>query len=216
MAPAYKPAGLTALMLGDIPALFESPFAKEITQPFEGKTFMCLLPGGALYFDSKLSLDLDGSPFWNQDIPDSQPQTSVKWEDGVDVDSNVYSYFVLPGNFWNVNGFREGDIGVVIFGMRVVFACFVDSGPQKSLGEGSINLHRELGFETLRNGKVNRKWGINNGVVTIVFPHSGKGKPVKKNWQPYASTNSECYRVGYPLFEKLKRDATAYTQLPDI
>jgi hypothetical protein len=37
MAPAYKPAGLTALMLGDIPALFESPFAKEITQPFEGK-----------------------------------------------------------------------------------------------------------------------------------------------------------------------------------
>src|SRR3984957_5843418 len=192
MAPAYKPAGLTALMLGDIPALFESPFAKEITQPFEGKTFMCLLPGSALYFDSKLSLDLDGSPFWNQDIPDSQPQTSVKWEDGVDVDSNVYSYFVLPGNFWNVNGFREGDIGVVVFGMRVVFACFVDSGPQKSLGEGSINLHRELGFETVRNGKVNRKWGINNGVVTIVFPHSAKGKPVKKN---LAALREQQFRV---------------------
>jgi hypothetical protein len=79
MAPAYKPAGLTALILGDIPALFESPFAKMITQPFKGKTFMCLLPGGALYFDSKLSLDLDGSPFWNQDIPDSQPQTSGKF-----------------------------------------------------------------------------------------------------------------------------------------
>jgi hypothetical protein len=141
---------------------------------------MCLLPGGALYFDSKLSLDLDGSPFWNQDIPDSQPQTSVKWEDGVDVDSNVYSYFVLPGNFWNVNGFREGDIGVVIFGMRVVFACFVDSGPQKSLGEGSINLHRELGFETLRNGKVNRKWGLITALSPLFSRTRAKGSLSRK------------------------------------
>lgn len=216
MAVTYKPDGLTGLMLGDIPALFNSPDTEIITQWFKGKEFMCLLPGGELYFDSKLSLDLDGSPFWQQDQPDSQPQTAVKWEDGVDVDSNVYNYFVLPGNFWNAHGFREGDIGVVIYGLRVVFACFVDVGPTTSLGEGSIALHRELGFETVKNNVVNTKWGIDSGVVTIVFPQTGKGKQLKKGWKPYASHNSDCYRLGFHLFEDLKRRATNYTQLIDI
>ena len=191
MVVRYKPDGLTALMLGDIPALFNSPDTEVITQFFKGKEFMCLLPGGELYFDSKLSLDLDGSPFWTQDQPDSQPQTSVKWEDDVDVDSNIYNYFVLPGNFWNAHGFREGDIGVVIYGLRIVFACFVDVGPKGSLGEGSIALHRELGFATVRNGVENTKWGIDSGVVTIVFPQTGNGKQLKKTCRYYASNNSE-------------------------
>ena len=124
---------------------------------------MCLLPGGQLYFDSKLSLDLDGSPFWTQDIPDSQPRTSVKWEDGVNVNSNVYNYFVLPGKFWEKHGFRKGDLGVVIYDLRIVYACFADVGPPTSLGEASIALHRELGFETVNHGKVNKKWGIERG-----------------------------------------------------
>ena len=130
----------------------------------------------------------------------------------------MYNYFVLPGKFWEARGFRQGDIGVVIFGLRVAFACFVDVGPKTSLGEGSIALHRELGFETVHNGKVNRKWGIDSGVVTIVFPRSGKARPVKGvlGSRGYASNNSECYRTGRPLFEKLKAEATSYTQLPDI
>ena len=63
MAVSYKPEGLTALTLGEVPALFNPPYTEVITQRFKGKEFMCLLPGGELYFDSKLSLDLDGSPF---------------------------------------------------------------------------------------------------------------------------------------------------------
>jgi hypothetical protein len=218
MAPSYSPTGLTGLMLGDIPALFKSPETTEIRQFFKGKKFMCLLPGGQLYFESKLSLDLDGSPFWKQDRPDSQPRTSVKWEDGANVDSNVYNYFVLPGKFWEAHGFRQGDIAVVIYGLRVAFACFADVGPRKSLGEGSIALHRELGFETVHNGKVNRKWGIDRGVVTIVFPQSGKRRMFKKKYGEwgYASNNSECYRAGLPLFERLKAEATSYTQRIDI
>ena len=216
MASSYKPSGLTALMLGDIPALFKSPDTEVITQVFKGKKFMCLLPGGQLYFNSKLSLDLDGSPFWTQDLPDSQPRTSVKWEDGVDVDSNVYNYFVLPGKFWEKHGFRKGDLGVVIYDLRIAYACFADVGPQTSLGEASIALHRELGFETVNNGKVNRKWGIDSGVVTIVFPQSGRGEQTKKGWKPFASNNSECYRDGLLLFERLKREATNYTQRIDI
>jgi hypothetical protein len=215
---SYSPSGLTSLMLGDIPALLNSPFTEVITKHFKGKTFMCRLPGGQLYFDSKLSLDLDGSPFWRQDRPDSQPQTSVKWEDGADVDSNAYNYFVLPGTFWEAQGIRQGDIGVVIFGMRVAYASFVDVGPAKSLGEGSIALHRELGFETVHNGRVNVRWGIDKGVVTIVFPRSGKSRPVRNKYGKWgwASNNSECYRIGRPLFEKLKAEATDYTKRPDI
>jgi len=205
-------------MLGDIPALFKLPSTHVIGQHFKGKKFMCLLPGGQLYFESKLSLDLDGSRFWKQDRPDSQPRTSVKWEDGANVDSNVYNYFVLPGKFWKAKGFRKGDIGVVIYGLRVAFASFVDVGPERSLGEGSIALHRELGFETVHRGKVKVNWGIGHGVVTIVFPRSGKPRQFKGKWGEwgYASTNSECQRVGAPLFERLKREATNYTKLIDI
>jgi hypothetical protein len=55
--------------------------------------------------------------------------------------------------------------------------------------------------------------GIDSGVVTIVFPQTGKGKQLKKRWQPYASNNSECHRLGFHLFENLKRRATSYTNL---
>ena len=97
MTSSYSLDGLTGLMLGDIPALFKSPYTEVISRHFKGKKFMCLLPGGQLYFNSKLSLDLDGSPFWTQDRPDSQPQTSVRWEDNASVDFERVQLFRTAG-----------------------------------------------------------------------------------------------------------------------
>jgi Fungal chitosanase of glycosyl hydrolase group 75 len=57
-----------------------------------------------------------------------------------------------------------------MYGSKVRFAIFGDVGCTK-LGEGSIQLHREPGFERIIKGRV---WdmGIDSGVVTIVFPNS--------------------------------------------
>jgi hypothetical protein len=51
---------------------------------------------------------------------------------------------------------------------------FADFGPQTKLGEGSIELHRRLGFERVKNNKI-QDVGIGPGVITIVFPGSGLG-----------------------------------------
>ena len=211
MSTPYVPFGLAIHLLDDIPALFNSPDTTIIKKPFVGKTFMCVLPGGQLYFESKLSADSDGSTYARQD-PDGQAETSTRDDKGKSLDADLVNYFVLPGSFFLEQGIRKGDIAVVIFGVWKAFACFGDVGPKGHLGEGSISLLRELGKETIigRNtvggGRFTNN-GIDRGVITIVFPGSGNG---------LGQRNRASEAIGAPLFEKLKRQAADYTQLPDI
>ena len=222
MAIHYKPEGLAIYTLDDIPALFEHPDTEIIHEHFKGKKFMCKLPSGELYFDSKLSLDLDGSPYWVQDRPDSQANTSNHLADGTNLDADLINYFVLPGGFYARHGIGLGDVAVVIRGVWKAFACFGDVGPKHSLGEASISLHRELGNETVRGrdtvagGIVNRKGGIDSDVITIVFPGSGNGLKDKHGRDVSGLRNRESAALGAPLFERLKRRATDYTKLIDI
>lgn len=202
----YKPEGLAVLVLDDIPVLFNHPKTQVISDVFKGKKFMCKLPTGQIYFDSKLALDSDGSPVYAPQDPSGQLHTATKLPDGSDLDADVINYFVLPGGFWLKHGIRKGDIGVVIFGIRVAFACFGDVGPSDSLGEGSISLHRELGNEPIRNrdsasgGRlINR--GIDSGAITIVFPGSGNG---------FGRKNADSKALGETLFRKLKVEAASY------
>ena len=68
---------------------------------------------------------------------------------------------------------------------------FADTGPKTKIGEGSIALHRSLGFERVRpNGHI-LDAGIDSGVVTIVFPGSGNGK---------AQTPAAIRAIGQQLF----------------
>jgi hypothetical protein len=208
MASTYKAEGLAVHILADIPVLFGHPNAKTIADAFTGKKFMCKLPGGQLYFDSKLALDADGSPVYSKQDRTGQAQTAVKDAAGNELDADLINYFVLPGGFWAKHGIRKGDIGVVIFGILKAFACFGDVGPSGSLGEASISLHRELGHETVSGRHtatggtlINR--GIDRGVITIVFPGSGNGR---------GRTNKESAAIGEPLFQRLLQEATAYKQ----
>ena len=221
MATAYKPEGLAILLLDDIPALFNHPDTEIIHEHFKGKKFMCKLPDGQIYFDSNLSLDADGSPYWVQDRPNSQPDTSNHLADGRALNSDLINYFVLPGGFYAKHGIDLGDIAVVIRGVRMAFACFGDVGPKHSLGEGSISLHRELsnesvtGRDSATGGTFNPKAGIDSGVITIVFP--GSGNRLKKGHIHLSGrVTEESNAIGRPLFERLKRKATDYTNLPDI
>ncbi len=144
----YEPEGLAVIILDRIPNLFVHPRTKTITTPLTGKKFMCKFPSGQLYFDSKLDLDTDGSVYSAQDAS-GQMTTSAKDAKRNSLDADLINYFVLPGGFYASHGIRIGDIGVVIYGIRKVYACFGDVGPSHKLGEGSISLHRDLGHETI-------------------------------------------------------------------
>jgi hypothetical protein len=133
------------------------------------------LEGGELYYDSLLDLDTDGSRFAAQDAT-GQSDTSLHQPNGKPVDSDVVPFFVLPGSFGEHQGFRLGDVAAVIFKDKVEFAVFADHGPSKKLGEGSIALHRSLGHETIRGGKLHDE-AIDADVITIVFPGSGDETP---------------------------------------
>lgn len=198
-----SPPGLTVLILDKIPLLFTHPKSRTMPNTLIGQVFMCKFPSGQLYFESKLDLDTDGSDFSAQDGT-GQAATSAKDASGNFLDADRINYFVLPGGFPAQHSIRIGDIGVVILGIRKVYACFGDVGPANKLGEGSISLHRELGHETIVNGKL-----INSGlsraarVITIVFPGSGNG---------LGRTNTESARIGEPLFQRLQQEAAFYEQ----
>jgi hypothetical protein len=66
-----------------------------------------------------------------------------------------------------------GDLAALIFGRRLAFAVFADFGPKNLLGEGSVELFRELGEERVRSEGRVRDIGMGPGVITIVFPKSG-------------------------------------------
>jgi hypothetical protein len=65
----------------------------------------------------------------------------------------------------------------VIYRGKLAFAVFADVGPKTKLGEGSLELLRQLGEERLRpNGKIiNAGMGDSTSgdyIITIVFPGS--------------------------------------------
>lgn len=127
----------------------------------------------ALYLKSDLDLDTDGGHapgiVWDST---HQDDTSLHWPDGKPVDSNSIPFVVIPGK-WN-RGIKLGDVCHVQYGSKVVAAIVADIGPQRKVGEGSIALHRLLGFERVRNGRI-VDIGIESGVRTIFYPNTGNG-----------------------------------------
>jgi hypothetical protein len=90
------------------------------------------------------------------------------------VDASRIPFFVLPGGMARLLGARPGDFAVV-FNQRngkSSYAIFGDVGPYDRIGEGSVALAENLGIRSdARNG------GTRGGVVYLVFPGSGNGRP---------------------------------------
>ena len=90
------------------------------------------------------------------------------------VDASKVPFIVLPGGMARQLGARPGDFAVV-FNQRngkSSYAIFGDVGPYDHLGEGSIALAENLGLRSdARNG------GARRGIVYVVFPGSGNGRP---------------------------------------
>lgn len=90
------------------------------------------------------------------------------------VDSSKIPFVVLPGAMARGLGARPGDFAVV-FNQRngkSSYAIFGDVGPPDRIGEGSMALAENLGIRSdARNG------GARRGILYLVFPGSGNGRP---------------------------------------
>jgi hypothetical protein len=90
------------------------------------------------------------------------------------VDASRIPYIVLPRSIPRQLGARLGDFAVV-FNLRngkSSYAIFADVGPAESIGEGSIALAENLGIWSDA-----RRGGTRGGIVYLVFPGSGNGRP---------------------------------------
>jgi hypothetical protein len=103
------------------------------------------------------------------------------------VDSTKIPYIVLPGAMSRQIGARPGDFAVV-FNQRngkSSYAIFGDVGPHDRIGEGSVALAENLGIRSdARNG------GARRGILFLVFPGSGNGRP-----RPIEEINAESEKL---------------------
>ncbi len=118
------------------------------TDPNRNSTIL-KLGGGTIFFDAKMGLDADGSPY-SQRTPGKtdQPQTSLRYPlaGKPSINSDRVPFIVIPlGGFDKDLGVKVGDVAAVIYGNKRIFAVVADQGPTCKLGEGSIQLHELLG-----------------------------------------------------------------------
>jgi len=169
----YLPPYSCHPLLGPVVELFTSGRVTQLNLNYPGVPFIGILPFGQLFYESNLELDTDGSIYHKQDKT-GQGQTSLRDSAGNSVDSNSIPYFVLPQYSFGAWGIQTGNLGMVFYNARQSGAILADRGPVAKLGEGSIELHRRLGHETVINGKLHN-CGISGRILTIVFPRSGNG-----------------------------------------
>jgi hypothetical protein len=195
----YKPDAAALPLLGAVTGLI--PRAKPVEQSFVlPPKIVAVLPGGQLYFDSELQLDTDGAPELTGDAT-QQSVTSLRYKNGRPINANRVPYFVLPQppSWPKQFGIGLGDIAAVIFRGRLAFAVFADFGPIAKLGEGSVELFRQLGEERVRpNGSV-RDVGMGPGIITIVFP----GSRAPADLENEAAMLAAIATRGVDLFRKL-------------
>lgn len=90
------------------------------------------------------------------------------------VDAARVPYFVLPRAVFDRFGVRLGDVGFVLNSQNNLssYAIYADIGPAHQIGEGSIALAKAL-----RINADPRRGGASDGVIYLVFPRSGNGRP---------------------------------------
>lgn len=128
---------------------------------------MCNLKG-AVYWVADMDVDCDGKksthcPGTGADMDQSwQNNTYVQGNNGALTSENT-PYVVIPND--NYDDVPDGAVVAVIYGTKLVFAIFGDTGPKDIIGEGSYALAKALGLPpSPANGGV-----LGNTVTYIAF-----------------------------------------------
>lgn len=168
--------------------------------------------GKAIIVQAKfLALDTDGASSEIRECDSTaQKDTALSGPKGEAVDANAVAYFVLPwcGEAANKSackanppyrqlGLQKGDLAAVVSANRLAFAIAADLGPEKHFGEGSVQLHRMLGHETVGKNPLEPQCAKNesspSAVFIVAFPQSND------KWLP----PEEIERKGRELWTKL-------------
>ncbi|MEM7183806.1 MAG: glycoside hydrolase family 75 protein [Spirochaetota bacterium] len=106
------------------------------------------------------------------------------------INSEKIPYIVLPPMVAQKGRISLGDIALVYNqnNTRSAYAIYADTGADTRIGEGSIALAKALGV----NADV-RTGGVVQGIVYLVFPRSGNGKP---------QTLAKIHQIGKRLAKK--------------
>ena len=145
-------------------------------------TALMRLKNGVVFFDGKMGVDADGSPYAkahrdkiNQD--DTSLRYPLKGDPSLNADR--VPFVVIPmGGFAEELGVELGDVVAVIWKSKRVFALIGDAGPPCKIGEGSIALHEALGHAVcLQRSSTGdceelRDVSIDKHVLYFIFPHT--------------------------------------------
>lgn len=120
------------------------------------------------------------------------------------VDASRIPFVVLPGGMARQLGAHPGDFAAV-FNPRngkFSYAIFGDVGPYDRIGEGSMALAEDLGIRSdARNG------GARRGILYLVFPGSGNGRP-----RTIEEINAEGHKLVQDWESSLSPDACTVQQ----
>jgi hypothetical protein len=110
------------------------------------KAAICGL-SGAVYWVADMDIDCDGRPTTGKcPGPDMsyQPDTALHGRNGA-LAAAVTPYVVIPNNF-SAPGLNPGTVVAVIYGAKLQFAVFGDTGPATIIGEASYATAEKLGI----------------------------------------------------------------------
>ena len=142
------------------------------------------LKNGVIFYDAKMGLDADGSPFSKKTPGQTdQPQTSLRYPlpGKPSVNADRVPFVVIPqGGFDQALGVKVGDVAAVVRGGNRVYAVVADKGPVCKIGEGSIQLHESLGHTVCKQRdavgdcvKLTNA-GIDRDVLYFIFPSTSQ------------------------------------------
>lgn len=172
-----------------------------------------------MIYECKFAIDSDGVA----DASDKshQNKTSLRNADGSSLNAKLDSFAVIPLDRreaakegkakrsdlpdFGTLGISIGDIGVAFWENAVVPFVIGDEGPPNDLGEGSIKMAADLGFDSNPStGGFNAKDILNmrKGVLHIVFPRSSDVAP---NDNRTRRTREEIRNVAHALFDAFRR-----------
>jgi Fungal chitosanase of glycosyl hydrolase group 75 len=159
------------------------------------------LSNGAILWESKLGLDLDGSwKAWNDKGAADQRGTWYQWprvcpdserddqklcqREQVDAEHTPFAVVPIAGpdeagrEFREKTGIGKGDLGVIIYRDKWVPVLVADGGPYNKLGEASAAALAALGESRCSHHNADglcdgyKDTSIESGAITIIFPGS--------------------------------------------
>jgi hypothetical protein len=175
---------------------------KDISDPNRAEALL-RLANGAIYWHSKMALDVDGSwAAWNG-LGDhtTQKRTSFHWSDQADpksqaaqADPDQFPFIVIPtdgikamtherakelgAEFADKTGLAIGDLGVVIYKGTWTPAFVADGGPFMRLGEASSLVFKLVGQDRCRKWSEDKKHCVGPGNNAEPYRDFSVGKDV--------------------------------------